>query len=173
MNAVRLVRNSFPSTEQSILRTRKPRCPSRIDRASRRTLSRPAARCSSPRPHPCSSMPRTASSSFPFAPFFTVCLPYVPLLNPCVFASLSLSLSLFSSLLFSSLFCSPFAVSRSTRNTTSIHTRCTLFSPTGSDSRDSLQKVDDIARVHTLALRNFGETLSSSLVTSAALESAR
>lgn len=56
-------RSSF-DREQSILRTRKPRCPSRSDRASRRTLlGRPAARYSPPRPHPCSS-----SASLPFLP---------------------------------------------------------------------------------------------------------
>lgn len=56
-------RSSF-DREQSILRTRKPRCPSRSDRASRRTLlGRPAARYSPPRPHPCSS-----STPLPFLP---------------------------------------------------------------------------------------------------------
>lgn len=56
-------RSSF-DREQSILRTRKPRCPSRSDRASRRTLlGRPAARYSPPRPHPCSSF-----APLPFPP---------------------------------------------------------------------------------------------------------
>ena len=132
MNAGRLARNSFPSTEQSILRTRKPRCPSRSDRASRRMLSRrPAARCSSPRPHPCSSMLPLLSPLPLSLPFATPC---VPLSNPCPPSPLSLSLSLSLSSVLRSL------VSRSTRNTVYIHTRYTLFSPTASDSRDSLRK---------------------------------
>lgn len=82
------------STEQSILRSRKPRGPSRSDRASRRTLGRPAARYSPPRPHPCSSMPCAASFSFPFTPFFVfLCRVRVLLWNPCA-RSLSRSSSL-------------------------------------------------------------------------------
>lgn len=115
-------RSSF-DREQSILRTRKPRCPSRSDRASRRTLlGRPAARYSPPRPHPCSSF-----APLPFPPRSSPQL-HVLLLEP--FLSLSNGLPLESARLASTLSLSSPRPARSFPFHTErryIHARYTLF----------------------------------------------
>lgn len=146
-------RSSF-DREQSILRTRKPRCPSRSDRASRRTLlGRPAARYSPPRPHPCSSF-----APLPFPPRSSPQL-HVLLLEPFLslerlatreratrFDSLSVSLS---------LLLAPLAVSRSTRNA-AIYTHVTRSST--APPRSAREVDDSCTRAHAT---NFGEALSS------------
>lgn len=100
------------------------------------------------------------------------CLALLPLLCPFLYRLPSrtflsripvrpcLSLSFFLSSL-SPVLRSP--VSRSTRNTVYIHTRVRRsFHPLAAIRARLASKVDDIACVYTLALRNFGETFSSS-----------